>query len=334
MTIDWQPWSIEALDVRRVVGRALCLAEERLVAGRCRVVEALLGEVVEALVAEAAGVECDARGVQSMVSARSDGDGGAARSAPRWPAADGGHAGSRRRRARRSEQAADDEGRGRAERQQPHRAAQGELLLIWPRHDDGPRPSVSEDTLSTGRRRLIWRRPNSGGTMTPEDRARTIAYLDLAGASRTRRRRSTTRASASSSPTARRIAVIGASDDPGRPSHDVFQHMLASGFDAVPVNPNAPLVAGVPAYPDACRSRGGDRAVRHRRRLPPTRVLCGARARGGRRRCALPVAPARDRRLGGCPDRARGRPRPSSWIDACPSSGVASAAARTSTEGA
>jgi uncharacterized protein len=84
--------------------------------------------------------------------------------------------------------------------------------------------------------------------MTPEDRARTIAYLDL-------------QESRGPVPilddagirellgTARRIAVIGASDDAGRPSHDVFRHLLASGFDCVPVNPNVSEVAGVEAFP-------------------------------------------------------------------------------------
>ena len=45
--------------LRRVVGGALRLAEGRLVAERRRVVEALLGQVVEALVTETAGVERD-----------------------------------------------------------------------------------------------------------------------------------------------------------------------------------------------------------------------------------------------------------------------------------
>jgi predicted CoA-binding protein len=46
----------------------------------------------------------------------------------------------------------------------------------------------------------------------------------------------------------RRIAVIGASSDPGRPSHGVFRSLRSWGFDCVPVNPNEREVLGVPAF--------------------------------------------------------------------------------------
>src|SRR5690349_7620715 len=82
--------------------------------------------------------------------------------------------------------------------------------------------------------------------MTPEERARTIAYLDLAegrgdvpllGDDGVRELLASSR----------RIAVIGASDRPGRASGDVFRHLTSVGFDCVPVNPRAQAVAGVPA---------------------------------------------------------------------------------------
>lgn len=57
----------------------------------------------------------------------------------------------------------------------------------------------------------------------------------------------------------RRVAVIGASDDPGRPSYGVFRTLVAAGFECVPVNPNVPAVLGVPAFatlPEAVTATG------------------------------------------------------------------------------
>jgi len=46
----------------------------------------------------------------------------------------------------------------------------------------------------------------------------------------------------------RRIAVVGASSDRGRPSHAVFRYLVQQGFECVPVNPNERDVLGVPAF--------------------------------------------------------------------------------------
>lgn len=48
---------------------------------------------------------------------------------------------------------------------------------------------------------------------------------------------------------ARRIAVIGASPDPSRPSHDVMAYLIRAGYDCVPITPTAPEVLGRTAYP-------------------------------------------------------------------------------------
>ena len=46
----------------------------------------------------------------------------------------------------------------------------------------------------------------------------------------------------------KRIAMIGASPDPGRPSHGVMRQLLDAGYDVVPINPTVDQVLGKPAY--------------------------------------------------------------------------------------
>ncbi|MFL5674789.1 MAG: CoA-binding protein [Chloroflexota bacterium] len=46
----------------------------------------------------------------------------------------------------------------------------------------------------------------------------------------------------------RRIAVVGASADAGRPSFGVFRTLVRAGYDCVPINPNCGEVQGVPAF--------------------------------------------------------------------------------------
>lgn len=49
---------------------------------------------------------------------------------------------------------------------------------------------------------------------------------------------------------ARRIAVVGASNDPTRPSNGVLRDLRSVGFEIVPVNPNETTIDGLRCHPD------------------------------------------------------------------------------------
>jgi predicted CoA-binding protein len=46
----------------------------------------------------------------------------------------------------------------------------------------------------------------------------------------------------------RRIAIVGASPDPGRPSYGVMRFLMRQGYECVPINPNARDVLGIPTF--------------------------------------------------------------------------------------
>ena len=47
---------------------------------------------------------------------------------------------------------------------------------------------------------------------------------------------------------AKRIAIVGMSDDPGRPSHGIGGYLLAHGYEVIPVNPHHGQVLGLKCY--------------------------------------------------------------------------------------
>jgi predicted CoA-binding protein len=49
--------------------------------------------------------------------------------------------------------------------------------------------------------------------------------------------------------TTRTIAVVGASSNPGKPSHGIFRQLQRAGYRVIPVNPNETEVLGERAYP-------------------------------------------------------------------------------------
>ncbi len=55
---------------------------------------------------------------------------------------------------------------------------------------------------------------------------------------------------------ARRVAVVGLSDDPSRPSHDVARYLQSAGIEVLPVNPNYSTVLGLKCYPSLAEVPG------------------------------------------------------------------------------
>lgn len=82
----------------------------------------------------------------------------------------------------------------------------------------------------------------------------------------------------------RRIAVVGLSSSPFRPSHGVARTLLRYGFDVIPVNPTETEVLGIPAVASLKELEGPIDMVDVFRRpeflveTTEAAVECGARA--------------------------------------------------------
>ena len=48
----------------------------------------------------------------------------------------------------------------------------------------------------------------------------------------------------------RRVAVVGISANPGRPSHEVASYLRAAGYEILPINPTLTTWEGLPCSPD------------------------------------------------------------------------------------
>lgn len=99
---------------------------------------------------------------------------------------------------------------------------------------------------------------------------------------------------------ARRIAVVGHSDDPGRTSYQIAQYLRAVGYTVLPVNPLLTGIEGEPCYPSlAAAAQTGPidivnvfRRAEHLPGVVEEAVAAGAKAIWGQLGVAHPQAEA------------------------------------------
>lgn len=117
----------------------------------------------------------------------------------------------------------------------------------------GPPDPAVEGERAAGRDRVVEREPASGRDAAAErrreERERAAEVLDLQEGRGGVELASVAEARALLGK-ARRIAIVGASPDPDRPSYGVMAYLLAAGYDCVPINPSVAEVLGRPTFPE------------------------------------------------------------------------------------
>src|SRR4029079_974807 len=113
-----------------------------------------------------------------------------------------------------------------------------------PGNDHRPRRTGWPKRSARGRRPALRAR---GGRLTSDERSRArdvmdaqdgtgpVTLLDSQAAGELLAR-------------ARRIAIVGASPNPMRPSNSVMSYLRDEGYEVVPINPNSAEILGTPAY--------------------------------------------------------------------------------------
>ena len=81
---------------------------------------------------------------------------------------------------------------------------------------------------------------------------------------------------------ARRIAVVGLSSNPQRPSHEVAAYLQKQGFQIIPVNPEGGTILGEKVYPDLVSIPGDIDVVDVFRRPDAVMPVAQEAARRGR----------------------------------------------------
>jgi len=97
-----------------------------------------------------------------------------------------------------------------------------------------PKPGL--ESAEAARARRIAERARAMVYLDLEEGRSDVPLLDVAGITEVLR-------------STRRIAMIGASSNPARPSHGVFRYLRGVGYEVIPINPGETSVDGVVAYP-------------------------------------------------------------------------------------